>query len=240
MVVSDLHGNLRDYEKYTQLWDGENPENHLLITGDLIHGDRYVDKSIEILDDAIAKFESYDNFHLLCGNHECCHILNKTIVKHGINLNKKFENLIDLYENSPDLQINHSLDDYIDFFKKMGIIAKTENGIFISHAGPPTEIKTENIEKLINHGDYDSLEIRGFLWNRYYSVTNNDIDNFLNLANSKFMVVGHTPVEGVKINKKQLILASSYGTSKKAYLNIELSSNIETITDLEKTVKYIN
>ena len=82
IVVTDLHGNLEDYNDYLDLWDESDPDFHIVFCGDLIHGlDEDTDGSVEILDDAIAKSKVYSNFHTLLGNHEWAHITNTEIYK---------------------------------------------------------------------------------------------------------------------------------------------------------------
>ena len=55
-----------------------------------------------------------------------------------------------------------------------------------------------------------------------------------------YMIVGHTPVDGIKlIGKKQLIVSSSYSRGKKAYVELDLREKIEDARDLLKMVRYI-
>ena len=94
LIVTDLHGNLQDYEKYIDLWDCDNPENHLVFVGDFIHSTDENDGSIEIIDDVIDKFNKYPNFHPLLGNHEWSHIVGSPVFKGFNNQTHDFEDLI--------------------------------------------------------------------------------------------------------------------------------------------------
>ena len=69
LIVTDLHGNLEDYEKYIDLWDCYDPNYHIVFVGDFIHSIDENDYSIEIIEDVIDKFKKYPNFHPLLGNH---------------------------------------------------------------------------------------------------------------------------------------------------------------------------
>jgi len=235
LVITDLHGNQDDYLNYVKLWDCENPNCHILFNGDLIHGFNIEDKSVEILNEVIEKSEKYDNFHFLLGNHEWSHITNNDIFKRGINQKNAFKDLIKLKYGS----IN-KLKEYVQFFKSLPLIAKTDNGIFISHGGPSKEINSKKDFKLmLERSSYISKDVNGFLWERWYNFTPEDIDNFLDIVECNVMLVGHTPVEKVVTNGNQLIFTSSYGPNKKAYLEIDLEKKVESAKDIKKMVKYI-
>lgn len=65
LVVTDLHGNLEDYHRYKDLWDSDDPDFHLVITGDFIHAMDKNDDSIKILNDIMWKYRFKENFHVL-------------------------------------------------------------------------------------------------------------------------------------------------------------------------------
>ena len=94
LVVTDLHGNLEDYEKYIELWDCDDPDCHLVFVGDFIHSTDDNDGSIEIIEDAIDKYNKYPNFHPLLGNHEWSHIVKSPVFKGHSNQTQEFEDLI--------------------------------------------------------------------------------------------------------------------------------------------------
>ncbi|WP_409201096.1 metallophosphoesterase [Methanobrevibacter sp. DSM 116169] len=235
LVVTDLHGNLKDYNKYIDLWDCDNENNHILFVGDLIHAHKVEDKSIEILNDAIEKLNNYNNFHVLLGNHEWCHITDTNIFKEDINQTKSFKNLIKSKYGSLDL-----LNKYVELFKLLPIAAKTDNGIFISHAGPTSHVNSLNeLEYFLNNNNYNNKIIDDLLWARPEMFYKREINNFLNTINCKYMVVGHTPVDGVKFNGNQLIVSSSFDTKYKAYLDIDLKKEFDSVNDFFKCINYI-
>ncbi|OPY23847.1 MAG: hypothetical protein A4E26_00642 [Methanobacterium sp. PtaU1.Bin097] len=54
------------------------------------------------------------------------------------------------------------------------------------------------------------------------------------------MIVGHTPVDGIELlYKKLLIVSSSYGKGKKAYVELDLEKDIKGSKDLLKMVRYL-
>lgn len=246
IIVSDLHGNLKDYKSYLDLWDKNDPDFHIVFTGDLIHAMDYEDGSIEILDDVIEKSKKYPNFHCLLGNHEEAHIINKDIFKNNENIRQDFENLVSFKKG----YIEPSLTNYIKFFKTMPYFVKTANGLFISHAGPSKRIESVKDFESIFDEEFSSAILNDFLWNRFNEIRHRailsrtdvygveDVDNFLDIIGSKLMVVGHTPInDGYKIFGRQMILSSSFYTEDKMYLDIDLSKKMDSMDDLIDCLK---
>ena len=238
IVVSDLHGNFTDYRRYLKIWDRDDEDCHIVFTGDMIHAMEGEDGSVEIIEDAMVKSQKYSNFHCLLGNHEWCHITGEDIYKAGVNLRRDFENLVSYRKG----YIEPSLTSYIRFFKTMPYFLKTSNGLFISHSGPSRHITTIQDFHDIFREDYSSGKLYGFLWNRYAARHNGytiaDIDSFLEVVGSRFMVVGHTVVDsGYKIIGNQMVLSSSFYTSSKSYLDIDLSKEYESIGGLVEDVR---
>lgn len=237
IVVSDIHGNLEDYQRYLNLWDENDPDFHIVFTGDLIHSIHENDGSIEILDDAIEKSEC-SNFHTLLGNHEWAHIVNKNIYKLNKELLADFNNLISYKKG----HIEPTLTQYIKYFKTMPYFIKTSNGIFISHSGPSK--KVNNIHDFNNmlESDYNNEILYDFLWNRCVGLrkySEEDVNAFLDIVGCKYMVIGHNVVESYMAFSNQLILASSFQTRVKTYLDIDLSKEYNDMKDLLKDLKFI-
>jgi serine/threonine-protein phosphatase PP1 catalytic subunit len=238
IVVTDLHGNLDDYNRYLNLWDEGDSDFHIVFAGDLIHAVDGNDGSIEILDDAMAKSKEYSNFHTLLGNHEWAHITNTEIYKKEVPQLWDFKNLISYKKG----YIEPHLTNYIKFFKTMPFFVRTVNGLFISHSGPSDKVRSIEAFNKMFVGDYSSPILYDFLWNRYNSVTDytkEDINRFLDVVESKFMVVGHCPVESYKVYGNQIIMSSSFNTKVKTYLDVDLSMEFNDIKDLQKQLKFI-
>jgi serine/threonine-protein phosphatase PP1 catalytic subunit len=236
LIVTDLHGDLEDYEKYIGLWDCDNPDHHLVFVGDFIHSTEEDDGSIEIIEDVIEKNEKYPNFHPLLGNHEWSHIVGSPVFKGFNNQTQDFEDLIQYKKGS----LEPYLSDYVEFFKTMPFFVQTENGIFISHTGPSRFIHTMSTFNRVFDDNYENNLLHDFLWNRYdndYDM--DDVDNFLRVIGAKCMVVGHTVVDGFLTYGNQMILSSSFGTIDKAYLDIDLSDPVNSIDDLMKNIKFL-
>ncbi|MBM4240897.1 MAG: serine/threonine protein phosphatase, partial [Euryarchaeota archaeon] len=241
LVITDIHGNLDDFNRLMNIWENfKDEDNHLIITGDFIHTTGLEnDRSINILDSVKYNFENSSKFHLLLGNHEWA-ILSKTIIyKSGINLTLNFETL--LKERFGD-KWKQKLEKYTNFFKKLPIAVKTKNKIFISHAGPPKNIN--NIDEIIHITDTgysENVRLFELLWNRYGDYTKKDVDSFLKNIGCNALIVGHTPVDGVKlIGERQLVVSSSYSEGKKAYVELDLEKEIKTGKDLLKMVRYLD
>lgn len=237
LIVTDLHGDLEDYERYIGLWNCDDPNFHLVFVGDFIHSIYDDDGSIEIIDDVIEKNKKYPNFHPLLGNHEWSHIVGSPVFKGYNNQSQDFENLI--VEKKGSLEPH--LSKYIEFFKSMPLFVQTENGLFISHAGPSRYIHTKNAFYRIFDNDYNYHILHDFLWNRYDTdYVEDDVDNFLKVIGSNCMVVGHTVVDEYFIYGDQMILSSSFGTLDKAYLDIDLSVPINNMGELVNYIKHLD
>lgn len=236
IVVSDIHGNLDDYNRYVKLWNENDPDFHIVFLGDLIHSEEEDDKSIEILDDIMDKSD-LSNFHTLLGNHEWAHIVNMDIYKYNEELTRKFEILVSFKKGF----IEPSLTNYIKFFKTMPYFLKTANGLFLSHSGPSNKVRSIEAFNKVLEGDYSSPILYDFLWNRYYyfsDYTKRDVEDFLEVIGSKYMVIGHTPVESYKLFGRQMILSSSFLTNVKTYLDIDLSKEINSMKDVQRQLRF--
>lgn len=242
IVVTDLHGNLADFSRYMQIWEDFEAEdlegeNHFILTGDFIHSMNGPDGSIEILESLIPRWEDSQNFHLLLGNHEWATLTGVPVYKGGFNQTLGFEFL--LKEKFRDGWMA-KLEEYAEFFKKLPLAVKTVNNVFISHAGPPHGIKNINdIVNITDAGYTQNDKLEGILWNRYGSYTEEDVESFLKAVECNAMIVGHTPVDGVKLIGNQLVVSSSYSSGRKAYIGLDLEKKIENAADVLGMVKYI-
>ena len=124
----------------------------------------------------------------------------------------------------------------------MPYFARTANGLFISHSGPSDKVKSIEGFEYVLEDNYSSPILYDFLWNRYNKVTDytrEDVARFLDIVGSKVMIVGHCPVESYKVFGKQIIMSSSFETKVKTYLDIDLSMDIEDVTDVQKQLKFV-
>lgn len=235
LVFTDVHGNYDDYQKYLEKWDEEDSDCHIVIAGDFIHNTSMNDYSVEILEDIMDKDKKYDNFHVLLGNHELSHIIGKDIYKYEINQRKEFEDLIVEKKGS----LEPYLSEYVNFFKTLPFFLQTDNGVFISHASPSSSVKDyDDFLSILEEKDYNDEKLYSVLWNRHlFDYSESDVSSFLDIVDSKVIVVGHSVVNGYKLFGKQMILSSSFGTQLKLYLDIDLTENVEDTNYLFKYLK---
>ena len=239
LVITDIHGNLTDFEKYMRLWDGFRcKDNHLILLGDFIHGiSNAKDDSLKILDMVKQHCEQEENFHVLLGNHEWVHVSGEDVFKMGVNQKLRFESYLKMKFWSG---WKHELNKYLEFFKKLPLAVRTKNGVFISHAAPVKNIN--DINDIINITDDGYLpynkNLYEILWNRHTEdYTTEDIDLFLKKVGCRFSVVGHTPVDGYEIIGNQMILSSSLSTGRKCYLKLDLEKDVNDIKHLTGMIK---
>jgi len=239
LIIIDLHGNFEDYGRYMEIWkEFKEKNNHLILTGDFIHSCEEYDGSLEIIKSLKRHFEQKKNFHVLLGNHEWAQITNESVYKGGLNQTQEFINLV--YEKYGD-KADNKMESYINFFKNLAIAVKTDNKVLISHAGPSKHLKSEDDIKYLSDKDYSkNLVLYEMLWNRNVECTRNYLDPFLKYFHCNASLVGHTPVDGVELNANQLVISSSFGMGKKAYLELDLEEKINKGYDLLKMVKYLD
>jgi len=108
----------------------------------------------------------------------------------------------------------------------------------ISHAGPSKSLKSPDDIKNITDYKHDRVLFE-MLWDRNYSLSRNYLDPFLKKFGCKTSIVGHTPVDGVELNGNQLVVSSSFGMGKKAYVELDLEARINTGRDLLGMVRYL-
>ncbi len=180
-VASDLHGNLEDFRRMVELFEGEE-DSALLFLGDLFHGpgctleewraehmtmgDWYPDRSTRLLREYLELIDRYPNRVVsIMGNHEHAHIGGPRVAKFYFDEAAAMESLL--------------TDDYIAALRKMIIdmplIATTDCGIVATHATAPTNaFDRESLGSLRLEGwewiSRDTIEEFGLLgellWNR--------------------------------------------------------------------------
>lgn len=239
LIITDLHGNLEDYNRYMEIWKTFNDRNnHLILTGDFIHSCYEIDGSLEIIDSVKTHFEHEKNFHVLLGNHEWAQIIDESIYKGGLNQTQDFLDLV--YKKYED-RTDKKLESYKKFLKTLAIAVKTENKVIVSHAGPSQHLKSEDDIKTISENDYShNLVLYEMLWSRNIECSRNYLDPFLKHLKCNASIVGHTPVNGVELHGNQLVVSSSFGMGRKAYVELDLKEEINTGGDLLKMVKYLD
>ena len=239
LIITDLHGNLEDYERYMEIWNEfKDKNNHLILTGDFIHSCYVNDGSLEIIDSLKMLYENDENFHVLLGNHEWAQILDESIYKGGLNQTQDFKVLV--YKKYLD-KTAEKIEFYKKFFKTLAIAVRTQNKVLISHAGPSPHLKSEEDINNISNNDYtNNLVLYDLVWNRNMECSRNYLDPFLKYLNCNASIVGHTPVDGVELIGNQLIVSSSFGTERKAFVEFDLEEEIKNGHDLLKMVKYLD
>ena len=236
-VVTDIHGNLQDFNDYLNLWLMDK-SNHIVFTGDLIHHDeKSKDKSLEILD-LVRVYNRYSTFHVLLGNHELSQLLGENVYRYHINQCDQFRELVEeKYPNNPTVKYN----EYKNIIRGFDYYVGTSNGLLISHTG----FHEDYIEYIINDSiDIDNINLNNsferkiiteHLWARPYDdYTEQTINQILNYTNKKYLISGHTNYNGCHIIGNQLIFDSSHNTETKYYLEIQLNKKYENIIEILK------
>lgn len=245
LVITDLHGNLGDMGEYQRIWREYIYEGHyVLLTGDVIHpvpGQK--DNSLEVLEIVKQWDEEHHNFNLLLGNHEFSHLSGMKLFKGGFEQREEFERQIrERYRNIRDYWGRLKIKEYCQYFQNLPVAVKTINQVFISHAGPSRLINSiSDISRITEHGFNHNPSLKEMLFNRPGDYDCISLSSFLKKMDCNAMVVGHTPVIGYElVCKKQMILSSSDSLHRKAYLELDLETEINDARDLVGMVKYFD
>tara|TARA_Y100000589_G_C27040689_1_gene583040 strand:- start:78 stop:971 length:894 start_codon:yes stop_codon:yes gene_type:complete len=138
-VVSDLQGNLADFERILQLYYGRRQSVdsvYLLICGDLIHSyGGYNDESLKMLDMVIELSKKDLNIFLLMGNHELAHVMHWNLKKGNFNFSENLE-----------IKMAEERHKYGHFLQNLPFAAFTKGGLFFNHTGPSKALAMINSE----------------------------------------------------------------------------------------------
>lgn len=251
LIITDLHGNMDDLKHYNKIWRGVLEENYeVVITGDVIHPvPGCVDNSLDVLEMVKSFDESYENFHLLLGNHEFSHISEVSVYKAGVNQTRDFEHkLSKRFQTEDDEWGRNKLQKYVEYFKTLPIAVKTDNKVFVSHAGPVKGIKSlDDIKEIDLYGYRYNQQLKGMLFNRPEDYNSRDLDLFLKNVGCNVSIVGHTTVRGYElVGNRQIIISSSNslpsskGDKMNAYVELDLEREIRDVKDVVGMVKFLN
>lgn len=239
LIVTDIHGNLEDYQRYMELWrEIRGRNNHFILTGDFIHSLDLDDGSLEIIESVKEHYEQEENFHALLGNHEWAQLTGTSVYKAGYNQSYDF---LELLSEKYGSRADDKLQSYKELFKNLAIAVRTENKVLISHAGPSKHLQSPADITNLTDDDYLHNEVLyEMVWDRNYNLSRNYLDPFLEKFGCKTSIVGHTPVDGVELNGNQLVVSSSFGRGRKAYVELDLERKINHGRDLLGMVRYMD
>lgn len=258
LFATDLHGNLRDYQRLEALYADEEARGQrpvLVLCGDLVHGPNpamnapgewpdylgtpYVDRSAELLFRYIA-FALRARTVCLMGNHEHAHV-------GGPTLGKFYPDEAAALERGMEpaaVGAAHA------FLRRLPLLAVTRCGAVFTHAAPARHEPDLDAFEELSWGGYEDLDINrmhafdtvgGLLWSRYAEPA--AARAFLEATSSDglpkcFVAFGHDVIrEGYeKVGREQICVSTSYGLhdERKTYLRLDLSARYESVDDLRE------
>jgi len=205
-VIGDIHGDLDTLNKIFEVIDIENflkDKNNLIVfLGDYADRGKY---GPEVFEKIFKLKVSYsDQILLLRGNHEISEYWDVFPFDLGYQLNDRFKDKAGMVFNS-----------LLELFESLPYAAYVEGFVFLVHGGIPIDVK---ILKEIARGEIDTLI--QLVWNdpfegygyRYsprgigYLFGLDITEDFLNKNNLKFIIRGHEPCEGFKLNHKDRVI----------------------------------
>ncbi|PKN56906.1 MAG: metallophosphatase [Deltaproteobacteria bacterium HGW-Deltaproteobacteria-14] len=247
LVCTDLQGNLEDFEVMAEHFRraaAEEPETHLVFSGDLVHGPQRPPDDWEpwlgdwYEDDSIGVFEAFCELarefpgraHALIGNHEHGHV-------GGVHTAKFFPDEVDALEARMSPAV---LERFHAFCSALPLVAVSPAGVVVTHAAPATALtgpeELEAVDYRVFTAPPETLEevyavpiLGPLLWARMCSKAH--ARGFLAALLGRpdgFVVHGHDVVhEGWEVgaNGAVICLSTSFGLfhPHKRYLDVDLS-----------------
>jgi protein phosphatase len=245
-VIGDLHGDFETLIEFLgreKIFDNINNKDLLIVfLGDYI--DRGAQQAEVLTSVLLLKKLFSDKILLLRGNHEAAPL----IIPYPHDFPDK---LFELY-GERGREIYRLV---FKMFQKIPYSARVPGKLLLLHAGPPSSVLYEkSFEEAFCIGlpVVDDMVLEEILWNDPYDDPNTPIapsfrgagvlfneqvtDRALKLSGVKYIVRGHEPAEGYKIDHHGKVLTlfdsriPSYGVSVAAYLRIEWDDTLEDIT----------
>ncbi len=256
IVVSDLHGNLRDFLRVHQIFEASD-DACLLFLGDLYHGPYlspqdwapHVDKLGDFYyDQSPGLFRSYlklkamypDRVRAILGNHEHSHIGGPRVAKFTPDEAASFEDSLTTIERG---ELARDIEEW-------PWIVGSQCGVAFTHGSPPPtpfDQQRLNQESPIVRNPQQWAQpgnalLSELLWRRFSPPE--DVKAFLNSLNSLCAVeqhvvtYGHEPSpEGYQVQHNALFnLSTSFAMrrEKKVYLSLKLDSYYVSAYDIEE------
>lgn len=259
LVCTDLHGNLRDFERMVERFTVLQAADHqpfLLFSGDLIHGPNlepaqwpehlgsfFRDQSAEIVERFLQLQQRYPGrIACLIGNHEHSHVGGPHTPKFWDDETAYFEQSV-----GPERAARYNA-----AFAEFPLVAVSQCGVAVTHAAPNVAI--DQLEELeVDYDGYDDMTIQSMydgpviarlLWSRSCPPTT--ARRFLEVINQTgaehhFVVFGHDIVSAgyATIGDEQLQLSTSFGIAdeNKTYLELDLAAHYRSARELRLGVE---
>ena len=257
-VISDLHGNLRDFLRIVSLFEQEK-DACLLFLGDLFHGpyltpqqwapytdvlnDFYYDQSAGLFRCFLHLYTKYPNrVRAILGNHEHAHVGGPRVAKFTGDEALTFESHLDVQERMTLVQ----------HIQNWPWMVASQCGVSFTHGAPPgvtfdqnrlrrESLYVSNPQEWSQPGNAILSEL---LWKR--SATREVVQSFLNHLSSivsvkqNVNVFGHEPNPGgyLVVHEFLFNLSSSFAMRRldKTYLRLDLSQTYQDALDLERQI----
>ncbi len=238
IVVGDLHGHRRHFEKIANYADLENhPETHVVFQ-EIIHGGPEDDYggclSYRLLQDVIGYKLLYPGqVHILLGNHDTAVINEGTVMKNGRELNLAMQNAMKREYREHFGQVHEAM---VHYLLSQPLAVKTPNKIWISHS-LPADPHVETFDIGIFERPYTAEDTRRpnpvylLTWGRRQSPQ--ALQKMARRLDVDLFVLGHQPQdEGWAIvGENTIILASEHSHGCLLTFDLDRLYNIEMLSE---------
>lgn len=227
VVTGDMHGNLKNFEKLQRFCNLEKSPGRSVVLHELIHQEVPTAKDLDLSIDLLVKAAAWkvafpDNVFFLQSNHELAQFRNQEITKGGRSVLADFERGVAYrYGN----QSGAVLDAVRDYIGALPLMARTENGLAISHSLPdPLLLEVFDVGLFDREPNPQEMSPGGpgyaLVWGRFHSPE--AVEYFAKRLGVEMFIVGHTPQEtGYVVVGRMIILASDHNHG--CFLPVDLS-----------------
>lgn len=227
VVTGDMHGNLKNFEKLQRFCNLEKSPGRSVVLHELIHQEVPTAKDLDLSIDLLVKAAAWkvafpDNVFFLQSNHELAQFRNQEITKGGRSVLADFERGVAYrYGN----QSGAVLDAVRDYIGALPLMARTENGLAISHSLPdPLLLEVFDVGLFDREPTPQEMSPGGpgyaLVWGRFHSPE--AVEYFAKRLGVETFIVGHTPQEtGYVVVGRMIILASDHNHG--CFLPVDLS-----------------
>ncbi|MGE0710814.1 MAG: metallophosphoesterase [Planctomycetota bacterium] len=236
-LTGDLHGNVENLQRFSQLADLANHPERFLVVQEIVHSRLITadnrDLSFVAVMEAIrlqARFPG--QVYYLLGNHDLAVHLDRELVKGGKYLNRYlFRGMAYMYR----ARYEEVLSEYRKFIADMPAAILAPNGVFMAHSTPKRAyVPSLSRDYLIDEAAASPLKklrpINAMVNGRDYEE--DTAKAFSDQLECDVMLCGHTPTNrGWKIpNQRHLILDSQHGQAH--YVRFDLGRRYESAQEL--------
>ncbi len=241
VVMGDLHGNLKNFNKVVSAIDlASHPNRHLILQEPTHTYEAQEDRSFLLIDEIVFLKSQYPHqVHIILGNHELSEITGKEILKGGICYNILF---LEGMKKEYGQEFDAIRELMLDFMKTMPLACIAPNKIFICHSTPLKKYVHHYSLSFFRQGtgnkEKDKAMVEKLVWGR--DLSQQAADEFATRVGCDILIVGHTACKrGYQVPNTRHIILDSKGNFA-ATLHFKLHRSYTQKYLIKNCIQYIH